>query len=126
MVEMLQNIVNYADASQGKRLNDEVGNPGIFFLGKKRGKYILTAGNYMVADKVETLKGKLKFVNKMNKKQLIDFYNNIAEYFRKENIQKPDLSIIEMRLKSENKLIFAFDDVGVGHSFFTLQTVIAL
>lgn len=123
MFEMLHNIVNYSeDYHNNKRKIGE--NQGIFLLSNKENNFYFTAGNYLHYSKVNVLKEKINFVNKLDGDELLDFYKKISIYFEKEEIKKPDLSIIEMKLKSENQLNFKFTDVSANYSFFTIQAVI--
>lgn len=125
MIDMLQNIVNYSVPPQIEKLNLNLeGNPGIFYLSQNRHDFILTAGNYMNNHHIPILKRKLDFVNKLTYDKLITFHDRLFDYFYDNEITKPDLSIIEMRLKSKHSLEYKFDKVDDDHSFFTLQAII--
>jgi hypothetical protein len=123
MYEMLHNIVNYSEdfSSIDKKMGQ---NQGIFLLSKKNDTYYFTAGNYLHFSKVKILKDKIDFVNNQNEAQLHDFYKKLSAYFLKEEIKKPDLSIIEMKLKSGNPLNYKFTDFTPNHSFFTIQATL--
>jgi len=123
MFEMLHNIVQYSEDVTGT--TDKVGeNEGIFLLGAVDNILSFTAGNYLAVNKTDTLKEKLDFVNKLSDKELMDFNEKVSEYFEKNEINKPDLSIIEMKLRSNNNLKYLFNKVNDTHSFFTLQATI--
>lgn len=123
MIEMLQNVVNYAeDLEKSERM---IGYPGIFLLGREGEDYYLTAGNYLQNEKVETLKRKIEFVNNIDAKGLEEFYNKTLLHFERDYVNNPDLSIIEMRQTSGLPLNFEFYPVNDRYSFFTLQTVVA-
>jgi hypothetical protein len=123
MFEMLHNIVNYSeDYNSEKRRVGE--NQGIFLLSKKGGTFFFTAGNYLHYSKVAVLRDKINFVNKLDGEELLDFYKKVSLFFEKEEIKKPDLSIIEMRLKSGNVLNYKFTQVSANYSFFTIQASI--
>jgi len=123
MFEMLHNIVNYSEdySSEQKKVGE---NQGIFLLSKKEDKFYFTAGNFLHFSKVSVLSDKINFVNQLNSEELADFYKKVSQYFEKEEIKKPDLSIIEMRLKSCNPLNYKFTKVSDNFSFFTLQASI--
>lgn len=124
MVEMLQNIVYYADRFIEDMKNTTNNSPGIFFLKQNENSYHLTAGNYIINEKVEMLREKIEHVNKLNQDEIFKYYQETLEVYKKDPPLKPDLSIIEMRLKSENKLFFNFHKVNETLSFFTIQTVV--
>ena len=124
MFEMLHNIVQYSeDITSEKPVVGE--NEGIFLLAALDSSLSFTAGNYLSNEKVDILKEKLDFVNKLSDEELRDFYEKVSAYFEKNEINKPDLSIIEMKLRSNNVLQYLFNKVTDKHSFFTLQTSIA-
>lgn len=123
MFEMLHNIVNYSEDCQNeKRRIGE--NQGIFLLSKKGETFFFTAGNYLHYSKVNILSDKINFVNQLDGEELLDFYKKVSLYFEKEEIKKPDLSIIEMKLKSGNPLNYKFTQVSTNYSFFTIQASI--
>ena len=124
MVEMLQNIVYYADRFMEDMNDDRTDSPGIFFLKYSENCYHLTAGNYIVNKNVQALREKIKYVNSLEQEELFKYYQETLEIYKKDPPLKPDLSIIEMRLKSKNILYFDFYEVNEVLSFFTIQTVI--
>jgi uncharacterized protein DUF6272 len=124
MVEMLQNIVYYADRFLEDMKNTTNNSPGIFFLKQNDNSYHLTAGNYIINDKVDVLKEKIAYVNSLNQEEIFKYYQETLEIYKKDPPLKPDLSIIEMRLKSENHLYCNFHKVNETLSFFTVQTVV--
>jgi hypothetical protein len=123
MFEMLHNIVNYSEdySSEQRRIGE---NQGIFLLSKKADTFYFTAGNFLHYSKVSVLSDKINFVNQIDGEELLDFYKKVSQYFDKEEIKKPDLSIIEMRLKSGNPLNYKFTQVSANYSFFTIQASI--
>ncbi len=123
MFEMLQNIVNYGE-NYDEKLQGIEGGPGIFLLSERDNAFLLTAGNYLQTAKTGTLSQKIEFVNKLTDNELVHFYHNLSTFFQKGEIKKPDLSIIQMRAKSKNKLYYKFHKFNKNHSFFTLQTLI--
>lgn len=124
MFEMLHNIVEYSEDHTNKKTSSIGDNPGIFLLGSSGEQLHFTAGNYMNLSKTNTLKEKLDFVNKLKDEELQDFYNKVSLYFESSEINKPDLSIIEMKLRSGNVLSYDFNEVSENYSFFTLQATI--
>ncbi len=123
MFEMLHNIVSYSENQNSKQRS--IGEKeGIFLLSKKSNSFYFTAGNFLHNSAVEVLKDKINFVNKLKVGELLDFFKKLSLYFEKEEIRKPDLSIIEMRLKSGRDLNYKFSEFSENYSFFTIQTSI--
>lgn len=123
MFEMLHNIVQYSE--DFNKESAKVGeHEGIFLLGTVGDSLSFTAGNYLHNSKTQILKEKLDFVNNLSDKELIDFYEKVSNYFESNEINKPDLSIIEIKLRANNALNYFFNKVNSHHSFFTIQTLI--
>jgi len=118
MVEMLQNIVKHATKKDD---SDQGGNPGIFFISEHNGRYSLSTGNYIKKAKADELKTKLKHVNSLEGDELDLFYSKRLLNFEIDNSKEAGLGIIDLRLKSGNKLDFNFDYVTSEVSFFTLK-----
>ncbi len=123
IVEMLQNIVKHAD----KRKEDFSGSPGLFFISEKQNQYIITTGNYILNNKIESLENNIEKINNLSKPELEKYYNDLLLDFEKEgDSKKTGLGIIDIRIKSGNKLIYSFDKIDNKFSFFTLQTDIMI
>ena len=84
----------------------------------------MTTGSYIINEKVELLQEKINKVNLLNQEELFDLYKETLLLYKTKIPKKPDLTVIEMRLKSENKLLFGFHKVDEKKSFFTIQTII--
>lgn len=117
MVEMLQNIVKHAEKG-----DCESGNPGIFFLSEKDNLFQLNTGNYIYNSNVNRLKQKIDYVNDLNNEELNRFYNKSLFNFEIDNSKESGLGLIEIRIKSNNKLKYTISKVDEQFSFFTLQT----
>ncbi len=116
MVEMLQNIVKHAIRSE-----DRLGNPGIFFINKNKGSHVLNTGNYILNDHIDDLVKKIDYVNSLNHEQLNEYYNRCLFNFQIDNSKESGLGLIELRMKSNNLLRYAFQKIDEQRSFFTLQ-----
>jgi len=121
MVELLQNIVKHADNLK----ENEKWKPGIFFINEKNNEYLLTAGNYVLNDKVAEFKHKLEFVNSLDSKGLQNYYNKVLMTFGEESSLKTGLGIIDMRKRSAHNLNFSFKNVNTKFSFYTIQVIIS-
>jgi hypothetical protein len=119
MVEMLQNLVKHADHYN---LNQVYGNHGIFFITENDDEFILTTGNYIKNEKSNDLANHLFHVNSLDTKGLNAMYNrNLLNTERESKRIGAGLGIIDMRLKSQEKLDYNFEKVDDQFSFFTLR-----
>jgi hypothetical protein len=74
--------------------------------------------------KVQDFKEKLNKINKMKDGELDNYFNKRLFDFAGDTNKKAGLGIIDMRLKSDSKLIFNFHKINEKISFFTLQVSI--
>ncbi|MFO7863521.1 MAG: SiaB family protein kinase [Salinivirgaceae bacterium] len=119
MVELLQNIVKHGVTP----FNDD-GNPGIFYISDSPDGYKLCTGNYIANENIAMLKEKIEGVNKLNKKELNDFYDKRLFNFQIDNSKESGLGLIELRLKSNSQLKYSFKDTSEKISFFTIEVTI--
>ena len=117
MVEMLQNIIHHGTADA-----NNLTKPGIFFIKENEDEYLLHAGNYVRNEKVPSFQKKLKNVNQLSSNELNEFYDTRLFDFMIDSPTGAGLGIIDMRLKSQNKLIFSFHEIDDRYNFFILQT----
>ncbi len=118
VVEMLQNLVKHADHF---KINNITGKYGIFFILEIKGDYILTTGNYIKNDKVQKLSKYIDFVNSLDNIELSKRYNtNLLSYSEENTKNGAQLGIMDMRLKSQNKVQYYFNNVDNNFSFFTI------
>ncbi len=118
VVEMLQNLVKHADHFQ---INNITGKYGIFFILEINGDYILTTGNYIKNEKVKKLKEYVDFVNSLDNNELNKRYNtNLLSYSEENKKNGAQLGLMDMRLKSRNKLQYYLNAVDNNFSFLTI------
>lgn len=118
MIEMLQNIVKHAINYDNSL---ESGNPGMFLISQQNDTYFLTSGNYIEKSQVKQLEQKIVHINNLSDKELEEFYNKNLFDFEMIDSKKSGLGIIDLRIKSENKLSYMIKEVDENTSFFTLQ-----
>ena len=119
MVEMLQNLVKHADQYQ---INKVLGKHGIFFITEDDDEFVLTTGNYIVHEKTIDLANHLFHINALDTKGLNNLYNkNLLNTERENKRLGAGLGLIDMRLKSQEKLDYHFEKVDSNNSFFTLR-----
>ncbi|MCF6183352.1 MAG: SiaB family protein kinase [Bacteroidales bacterium] len=124
-VKLIRNIVDFADdfaddADSGKR-----NSRGVYLLSKKNGKLYLTAGNLILNEKMNVLGNKIKLINNTQKESLTKIRDYLNEFFKFDLTKKPDINLIDMRLKNDcNKIKYVFKTVNKKTSYFILQLVI--
>jgi len=121
MVEMLQNLVKHADNPEE---DDDGGKPGIFFISEKDNKFFINCANFIRNDHIKTLQDKIDFANSMSLDECNDYYNRILSNFKIDDPTTSGLGVIDMRLKSENKIYYKLNKIDDNHSFVTLQTCV--
>jgi hypothetical protein len=114
MTESLENLTKHS-------LIYEKQFPAIFILGKDEDFYYIATGNRVAQNKVLGLKKKLEKVNHLDNEGLKRWYSEILINNQAKKSIGSGLGIIDMALKSKNKLEFNFQEIDVNHSFFTLK-----
>jgi len=122
IVELLQNIVKHgANLTNGET---EGGNPGMFFISNRGESHLLTTGNYIHKQNAKDLADKIEHINNMSIPELEEYYSKSLLDFELVDSKKSGLGIIDLRLKSKNKLIYSFSDADNDTTFFTLQVMV--
>lgn len=122
VVEMLQNIVKHGINMNSDEAAVLSGNPGIFFISEKDNEYFITSGNYIAQTDVETLQNKIDHVNTLDGQELDDYYGEALFDFELNDNKRAGLGVIDLRIKSGNKLSYHFSNINDKFAFFTLQT----
>lgn len=122
MVEMLQNISKHGDNME----EYPDGTSGIFYLGQTDEEFILTSGNFIKNEKIDSFKERLDMINELSEDELNEYFNKILLDQSAIDPQKTGLGFIDMRLKTHRKVAYDFTKVDDNFSFFTLQTSIKL
>lgn len=122
IVEMLQNIIKHGT----NIVPDSGGNPGLFLIGEKQNHYLITTGNYIPNNKIEKLRTKIDSINELEDDELDKFYIKSLFNFEIDDSKESGLGIIDLRIKSGNKLSYCFHEVDNSVSFYTLQAYILI
>jgi hypothetical protein len=120
MVEMLQNISKHTN-----NIEENIKNRGIFFLSKKDNKFILTSGNYIHNSDIDGLVKKIDGINNLSAEDLYEQYNSVLLDITPSE-KKTGLGFIDIKIKSENKIIYYFKEIDNNFSFFALQSTIQI
>ncbi len=120
MVEMIQNIIKH-----GNRQSDEEGVPGVFFLRQlDNDDFALTAGNYVDPEHIEKLKDKLQFVNEKTIDELSEYYDKILLDMEDTDSKHSGLGLLDLRIKSQEKLQYKFLKIDNNRYFYVLQIIV--
>jgi len=117
IVEMLQNIVKH-----GSSVSEEKGNEGIFIIGEDKDYFYIFTGNYIDKEESIVLKEKLNKINSFTQNELEHEYSKILFDFDIDDENKTGLGFIDIRLKSQNKLLFDFKNFNKKLDFLLLGT----
>ncbi len=124
LVDVLKNIAKYG-SDIDLELKDRIGkSPGIFLLGLTNDMYCLTAGNYILNEKIETLRTMINHVNALSDDELSKRYQQKLIESKTKSEYSTELSFLEVRLLSANKLAHKFKKVNERHSVFLLQVAV--
>ena len=119
MVECLENICRHADvAEKGSK-------KAIFLLAKKDEHYFITTGNFIYEKEADGLMKKLDSINAMDKNQLREKYREVIKSVNVTEKGDIGLGLIDIAIKSENKLDYDFKPVEDNISFYMLEVKIA-
>jgi hypothetical protein len=116
ILEQLQNTVKHGEVLN----NEKTGKPGIFFISKNEKSFAITTGNYILSKNYEALKNKIDYVNLLENEELNDIYDKVLLDIDSVSAKKTGLGLIDMRIKSENKLLASFYNLSPEHYFYTI------
>ncbi|NJO90728.1 MAG: hypothetical protein HC831_18525 [Chloroflexia bacterium] len=104
LIEMFQNISKHGSEYQ---LTEE-GKSGLFYISEDEIDYYLATGNYIKNNDIKSLRGRLNYVNNLDSDGLEDFYEKRLFDFDINSETKAGLGLIDLRIKSGEKLDFDF------------------
>jgi len=120
MVECLENINRYAGADIFVH-DDSTPHYPVFLMGRSDEGYYVTVGN-LIRDKDKIpLQQKIEDVNELNKEELKEKYREAIMSADVTEDSGAGLGLIDMAIKSDNKLEYTFNNVKDGVSFFILE-----
>lgn len=120
VVELLQNVFQHADDPE----KSKEGKTGMFLIGERKERYVLTASNLVLNTKTEALRQHIDQVNKMSKPMLDERQAEaLNEETRPEG--KAGIGFVDMRIKSEGLIDFQITPLDANYSFFTVQVSVS-
>ncbi|MBI2269001.1 MAG: hypothetical protein HYU69_01445 [Bacteroidetes bacterium] len=119
IVESLENITRHSEVEE-KGLQ-----PSLFLLGKNDKNYFVVSGNYIYNNQVDNLKQMIDQVNALDKENIKKVYRDILAEGKISVKGGAGLGIIDMAIKSGNKLEYTFIPVQDKISFYILKTQVS-
>ena len=119
VVECLDNITNYNFTGQEGQFAGKI-PPPLFIFSVGENQYKVITGNHVSNSSIPQLKEKLEKINSLEKNGLHDFHKKTTS----EKEVKGEIGIIDIAIKSGNKLSYEFRPVTDNVSFYILQTVV--
>jgi len=114
MVEMLQNVTKHGGDE------NEDGNMGFFSIGSIDGKTVLSCSNPVDSGDMEKLEKQLDEINKLDADQLEEMYNDVLVNHETTSLST-GLGLIDIRIKTQEKLNYYLKRLDSGKLFFTLE-----
>jgi hypothetical protein len=118
-VESIDNIFKYAVKLPEKVSN--TGNVAKISVIKKKGQYLVRAGNMVLNDDIGDLKFKLDRVNQLDNEALKSLYEEVINKESDVNDTGAGLGLITMALRTETDIGYNFTSVDNDYSFFEMQ-----
>lgn len=125
IVECLDNISKHWIANDIEKVMGR-SSPPIFMLSRSEGFYFIITGNHIPKDQIDSLVKKIELVNSLDKQGLQEFYRQTLAKESPLDRDNAGLGIIDIALKSGNKLEYEFRPVNDNISFYVIQARIQI
>jgi len=125
MVESLQNLFHHSD-DVPEDMVDTLGKRfGMVVVKRKDNDFLLTAGNFVLSDKVKILTEKIEKINSLSEAELKEMYKYILNYQKLSSKGGGGLGLIDMARKSEKKLEYRFYPYNEKYFFYRLDIFVS-
>tara|TARA_B100000767_G_C19712325_1_gene513348 strand:+ start:730 stop:1239 length:510 start_codon:yes stop_codon:yes gene_type:complete len=118
LVECLQNLYHHRD--EMKRIGIDEESAAIFMIGRNDKGYNIVTGNYILTERVESLRSKIDHVNSLDRDGLKTLYKKVLNNDERSQKGGGGLGIIDIARKSGQNLVYDFMEVDNKYSFFSL------
>ncbi len=121
MIELMQNVVKHGDEIE---INNVSGKHSVFFITSNKEKISLNSGNFISNKKVPKLKKHIDRINKMSQNELNKFHFDTLVNYKTEKDIAYGLGLLDMRIKSRNRIYYDFQKLDENHSFFSIRILL--
>ena len=119
MVESMDNLCKHNNRlTSGK---NELPFPAVFILEKDKSDFIITTGNLINHNQVESLKIIFNRINAMSNKEIAELYKSIIINETNSAESEPGIGLLDIAIKSGNKLDHHFTKVDDSNVFFVFK-----
>ena len=120
MVEVMDNVCKH-----NQQISDSDNNhspfPAIFILEKSKSDFLITTGNLINQNKVDTLINIFNKINAMSKSELAERYKNIIINGINAEESEAGIGFLDIALKSGNKLEYQFKKTDENSAFYIFK-----
>jgi hypothetical protein len=126
-VEQMQNMIRYS--AERLQAAGEIETPlelryGVLTIGQENGGYVVNAGNLVLRDDVERMRGRLSAVSAMDKEQLKVAYKEQLKAGPDEHSKGAGIGFIEIARRASKPIEFDFMEAANGYVFFALRACV--
>lgn len=114
-VECLENACRHSEGNQEQQTSS------LFLLGKDEGNYHIVCGNYIEEKGIEIIKKIINEINALKKDEIKEKYKSILLQNNVTFNAEAQLGILDMAIKSGNKLEYEFHPAANNVSFFIIK-----
>ena len=125
LVECLENVLKHTTIMNRKNVSSGT-SEGIVLFSHNANEYIVTVGNLVKKDQIDPLREKIDYVNSLDRNGLVEQFKNILRNGSISEKGGAGLGIIDIALRSGNKLRRIFKPYDKEYSFFVLQITISV
>ena len=118
IVECLENICKHSE-----QLEKEL-RPAIFLLGRQEDYYYIITGNYLYNNEIDPLRTRIDDINNLDREEIRTKYIGVLSHGDISIKQGAGLGMIDVALKSGNKLEYEFIPLKDAISFYVLKVKI--
>lgn len=124
MVECLENSYKHSDYNNNNSL-DVKNYSSKFIFELQDDMFVVTVGNIISSKSIEALKNKIELVNKLSKDSLKKLYKEVITKGQISDKGGAGLGIIDIAIKSGNKIQYKFDPINSDLSYYVIKTRIS-
>lgn len=116
IIECLQNIIKHNSLPEDSAAAAQF--KPTFMFGKEDDRYLLASGNTLLNHKAHHLENYLNYLNSLNPYRLQKFYKGAIKSVVRWG-KKGRMGLVEMAIKSHDKIDFSFEPIDEQYCYFT-------